>query len=142
MGLFDGLKKKAAETVPEQKADPAPKPEIEPAELKWHWPEKGYTCDTVRIVQGVNLTEKNVKVEVPDENGLYVKGAYLWEEDGKVRALDGDDVIFEVTKRSKAYRELEDYFRHRTANITIYKRTGDYGDYYRANLKFDVLLDD
>ncbi len=141
MGLFDGLKKKAAEAV----ADPVTKSaeqELDSVEVKWHWPEEGYAGDTVRIVQRVNLTEKNVKVEVPEENGLYVKGVYLWEEDGKVRALDGDDVIFEVTKRSKSYRELEEFFRHRTANITIYKRTGDYGDYYRANLKFDVLLDD
>ena len=142
MGLFDGLKKKAADPVPEPTAKPAEIPDQEPEAIKWHWPEKGYSGETVRIVQKVNLTEKNVKVDVPEEDGLFIKGCYLWEEDGTVRALDGDDVIFEVTKRSKAYKELEEYFRHRAANITIYKRTGEYGTFYRANLKFDVLLDD
>ena len=142
MGLFDGLKKKAAAPVPDPIVEPAAKPDQDPEDLKWHWPEKGYSGDTVRIVQRVNLTEKNMRVDVPEDNGLFIKGVYLWEEDGTVRALDGDDVIFEVTKRSKAYKELEDYFRHRAANITIYKRTGEYGIYYRANLKFDVLLDD
>lgn len=142
MGLFDGLKKKAAAPVPDPIVEPAAKPDQDSEDLKWHWPEKGYSGDTIRIVQRVNLTEKNVKVEVPGEEGLYIKGAYLWEEDGTVRALDGDDVIFEVTKRSKAYKELENYFRHRAANITIYERTGDYGKFYRANLKFDVVRDD
>lgn len=142
MGLLDGLKKKAPEVTPDPIAEPAAKPDQEPDAFKWHWPDKGYSGETVRIVQRVNLTEKNVKVEVPEENGYFVKGGYLWEEDGTVRALDGDDVIFEVTKRSKAYKELEEYFRHRAANITIYKRTGEYGVFYRANLKFDVLLDE
>ena len=140
MGLLDGLKKKAAEVAPETKA--IPEAEYEPAEIKWHRPEEDKTDGLTRIVQPVNMTDKNVKVDVPDDEGLYVSGVYLWEEDGMVRGLKGDEVIFEVTKRSKAYKELEPYFKHKSAGTTIYKRHGDYGDYYRVLVKFDVVLDD
>ena len=29
----------------------------------------------------VNLTEKNVKVEVPDDEKLNIKGGYIWEDE-------------------------------------------------------------
>ena len=142
MGLFDGLKKKASDPVPEATVEPVGKPDLDTVMVKWHWPEKDSNEETVVIADYVNLTEKNVKVEVPEEEGLYVKGVYLWEEDGLIRGLNGDDVIFEVTKRSKAYRELEQYLRHRAKSVTLYKRTGDYGPYYRTLIKFDVVRDD
>lgn len=139
MGLFDSIKKKAADPAPEKPASPEPA-EFEREVISWHWPEADE--DVVRIVQSVNMTEKNVKVDVPDEKGAHFSGVYLWEEDGKVRGLKGDDVIFEVTKRSKAYKELEPYFRHKSAGTTLYKRHGDYGDYYKVLVKFDVVRDD
>lgn len=114
MGLLDKIKQKVARE---------PEPEVT---VKW----------TVR--EYVNLTEKNVKVKVPEDGHLYVKGVYLWEEDGAVKGLVGDDVIFEVTKRSKAYKELEPYFRRKSKAIVLDRRTGDYGDYYRMGVIFDV----
>ena len=86
----------------------------------------------------VNLTEKNVKVDVPDDGHLYVKNVYLWEEDGTVKGLVGEDVIFEATKRSKAYKELEPFFRKKSKAISLDRRTGGYGDYYRMTVIFDV----
>lgn len=103
MGLFS-----------KRQTEPAPEPE-----------------QTVTVTDYVNLTAKNVKVAVPKDE-LYVAGVYLWEEDGLIRALKGDDVIFEVSKRSKAYKELEPFARTKLKHVVLYKRNGDYGEYYRA----------
>ena len=86
----------------------------------------------------VNLTEKNIKAEVPADGHLYVRDVYLWEEDGTVKGLVGDDVIFEVTKRSKTYKELEPFFRRKSKAIALDRRTGSYGDYYRMTVIFNA----
>ena len=114
MGLFDGLKKKAKE---------APDPEVVVEKT-----EREY----------VNLTEKNVKAEIPEDGHLYVRDVYIWEEAGTVKGLVGDDVIFEVTSRSKAYKTLEPFFRRKSKAIALDRRTGDYGDYYRMTVIFEA----
>lgn len=83
----------------------------------------------------VNLTPKMVRTAVPDtEKGVEIKNVYLWDEEKSIKGLVGDDVIFEVGNRSKAFKELSEYTRHKW-NVRITERQGDYGIYYWVRLE-------
>ena len=124
MGLFDFRKKKAP--------DPEPAPAYEPK-----------PTDTVGVTTTANLTEKAVKIEVADDDeGTLVKGVYIWEDEGVIRGLKGEEIIFEVTKRSKAYQELEHLARKKAAYIVLKKCHGDYGVYYRLKVKTEATREE
>ena len=117
MGLF---KKKAP-----AKAAPAPEPE------------------TKRVIKHVNLPKTSPRVEVSDEDeGSYFKGCHLWKDGNKIRAFQGDKVIFEVTNRSKAFGELEKYAGRQLDHIVLRKKEGDYGIYYLASVAFQASEDE
>lgn len=156
MGIFSRKKGKEA-PEPAPKAELKPKKRVpDPEELidadvfKVFLPKEGDEPDT-EIYQSVNLTEKMVKIDVPyrerredarPEEGLdYValQNVYLWEEEGLIRGMQGDDVVFEVTKRSKSYGELLPYVRHKAKRVSIWQETSSYGKYYRARLWFDAV---
>lgn len=111
MGLFDKIKKK-----------------VEPVEE--------LPAEKAMYKNFVNLTEKNVKAKVDDE--AYIEGVYLWEDDKAIKGMQGENVIFEVTSRSKAYGELKPFARRKLKHITLYKRQGDYGDYYRMGFAIEL----
>lgn len=111
MGLFDKFKKKA------EPADELP-------------------VEKVTYRNFVNLTAKNVKIAIDDET--YVEKVYLWEDDKTIKGMQGENVIFEVTSRSKAYGELKPFARRKLKHITLYKRQGDYGDYYRMGFAIEL----
>lgn len=90
----------------------------------------------------VNLTEKNVKVEVPDDEKLYIKGGYIWEDEKLIKVVVGDDVIFEVTPRSKAFGKIKPYARRKLERVTLKKYQGDYGIFYVANLKIEMTREE
>lgn len=106
----------------------------------FHFPESEDE-ETVEWSIGVNLTEKAVKTIVPEETGLNLKDVDLKEEDGHIIAEKNGRVLFDVTKRSKAYKELEEVTGHRAKSVYIYGQQGDYGLYYRAKLYFLVVPD-
>lgn len=107
----------------------------------FHFPESEDE-ETVEWSIGVNLTEKAVKAIVPEETGLNLKDVDLKEEDGHIIAEKNGRVVFDVTKRSKAYKELEEVTGHRAKSMYIYGREGDYGLYYRTKLYFLVVPDE
>ena len=162
MGIFDKLKGKSASPV---EAEPEPVtidvkvPRVpDPSELiettegaKVYFPKEGDEPNWT-INETFNLTEKMVKVDVPfrirvegvpleaGKDYYTEKDIYLWEEDGLIRAMKGQKVIFEVTKRSKAYKEMLKYARRKASRLSIWEEVGDYGKYYRARLHFDIVM--
>ena len=127
MGLFDKFKKAMTEPIGE-----ARKPETVPEEPR-----------TVGLNVTTNLSEKSVKIDVPDgEEGTLVKGVYLWEDENEIRGMKGDDVIFVVNKRSKAFGELAKVVRKKSDYIVLKKCTGDYGPYYRLRVKTEVTREE
>lgn len=82
----------------------------------------------------VNLTEKNVKAKIGDIAFTEFKDCYIWEEEKLLKGIQGDKVVFEITSRSKAYKELQPYARQKAEAVRINRETGDYGDYYRAHI--------
>ena len=110
MGLFDGLKKKAV---------PEPEVEATPKEIVW-----------------VNISKSAIRTDITDdEEGSYFKGCHLWQEGNKIRAFQEGTLLFEVTDKSKAYKELEPLVGEQLERITIRKKDGDYGVYYFVSLK-------
>ena len=90
------------------------------------------------MIYFANIPAKACRTEISDdENGTYFKGCHLWAEGNKLRAFQGDKVIFEVTNRSKAYGELEHLIGKQLAHISMTKKESDYGVYYRATVAID-----
>lgn len=144
MGLFGLFGKKKEKPVPEENIHEPDEPVAEEVfrlmteqGSKYHFPEKGEEPDML-IECWVNLTEKNVKVDVPEE-GLNIKNVYMWEDEKTIRGLVGDKEIFEVTSRSKAFSELKPAGRHKAYSVLFLQRSGDYGKYYRVRFRFEVV---
>ena len=143
MGLFSRKKKEPApEPAPVEARTPrVPDPNeiVELGGFKFYFAKPEDETDQ-RWTQDVNMTTKMVKVDVPEgDEGLYLKRVYLYEDGGKILGKQGDDVVFEVTKRSKAYNEMLPFVRQR-AGVSIYNRDGDYGRYYNVRLKFPIVI--
>lgn len=118
MGLFDKLLGKK-----EEPAKAPAKAEKELPELETTW---------------VNITGKQLKIPVESKaNGsAYIKGGYLWEEEKLIKLLDGNnEVIFEVTPRSKTFKELQPLTRTKLWDVTVYQKQGDYGEYFRVRIR-------
>lgn len=97
----------------------------------------------VNMSTKVNLTEKSVKVKVPDdEEGEMIRGVYLWQDEGVIRGLLGEKVIFEIGKRSKAYDELQPFVRKKSNYVLLKKCHGDYGVYYQLKVSVRVTREE
>lgn len=97
----------------------------------------------VTKTEHMNLTVKNVKVEVSDDTeGLYVPGVYIWEDDKLIRGLNGNEVLFEVGPRSKAFGQLQKYARSNVKHIQLRKREGEYGPYYDLAIAVETTHDE
>lgn len=84
----------------------------------------------------INLTDKMLRVEIEDGNG-YVKHGVIRKTDDCLRiSSSGGIVLADITKRSKAFKELEPYIGQSAESIVIKARTGDYGEYYQVRMKF------
>ena len=88
-----------------------------------------------RYFQEVNLTEKNVKIAVEGDKEVVKGTCYLQSANGNIQMYETDRLIFEVGKRSKAYKELEPFVGQNVWYVVLEKRDGDYGVYYRATIK-------
>lgn len=128
MGLFDKFKKAMTEPIGAARKEPEREPE----------PKALYNATTT-----VNIPERSVKIEVPDDNeGATIDGVYFWEGEGVMRGLKGDEVIFEVTKRSKAFDDLQKLARKKVKSVTLLKCSGDYGPYYRLKIRREVTREE
>lgn len=120
MGLFDVFRRK--ETPPAVTAENIT-PVVEDERFK------------NRFYQDVNLTEKNVKVEFDEDEKLIKGTCYLQAAHNNIQMYQEGNLIFEVSKRSKAYKELEPFVGQNVWYVVLKKRKGDYGLYYQAMIK-------
>ena len=83
----------------------------------------------------VNLTDKMVRVElVGDEARL--QNVEVKDADDRIRIVYQGILIAEVTKRGKAFKELEPYTGKMADSLWMSAKEGDYGLYYRTLLVF------
>lgn len=125
MGLFDAFKKKKETTVPDVVV-------INNTEYVEDERFKN------RYFSEINLTEKNVKVEFDEDEKLFKGTCYLQSMNGNIQACVEGKLIFEVSKRSKAYKELEPFIDRNVWYIVLTKKHGDYGLWYRALIKHQL----
>ena len=91
----------------------------------------------------VNISGSAIRVEVPDgDEGAYYKGGHLWKEGNKLRAFQGDTLLFEITSRSKAFDELDEFVGKELRHIIIRKRRSDYGIYYGVAIGTKLSADE
>ena len=82
-----------------------------------------------------NLTDKMVRVEVVEDSAC-LKQVEISESDDMIRLTSGGILVALVGKRGKAYGELKPYVGKNAAYIVLRPKTGDYGAYYSAKLRF------
>ena len=112
MGLF-GKKKVQEEPVQQQKP-----------EFRTEWENVS-----------TNLTDRMLRVEL-EGNKAYARNVYISQVDDRIRLVSDGIILAEVTKRGKAYKELEPQIGFTADYMNIEAKTGDYGEYYRITLKF------
>lgn len=84
----------------------------------------------------VNLTDKMMKVELEDGKA-FLDRAEVKGMDDRIRITSRGIVVAEITKRSKAYAELEPRVGQSSKDMAIEAKEGDYGAYFRVKLKFE-----
>lgn len=109
-----------------KKETPAPEPAA-PATPKIH-----DEFDKVRV----NLSDKMLRVELTGDDGFVKYGSVDLKDDRILIVSSGRILIAEVTKRSKAFAELEPFAGRGAEDISIEAKTGDYGPYYLVRMKF------
>ena len=112
MGLF-GKKKVQEEPVQQQKP-----------EFRTEWENVS-----------TNLTDRMLRVEL-EGNKAYARNVYISQVDDRIRLVSDGIILAEVTKRGKAYKELEPQIGFTADYMNIEAKTGDYGEYYHITLKF------
>ena len=85
----------------------------------------------------VNLTDKMLRVEMLDEEAT-IKYCDIDKSGDNIRIISGSRILVaEVSKRSKAYSELEGKIGKGIKYIVLKSKQGDYGVYYQARIKFE-----
>lgn len=84
----------------------------------------------------LNIPEKGVRVELVEETA-HVKYANIELKDDKIQIISSGRILLaEISKKTKAYAEIEPKIGHRCYDVAIEAKTGDYGLYYRLKLRF------
>lgn len=137
MGLFGSLFNRSAEKLEQEKTKVEVK-HFEHDGFKVHYPALDGD-DVIGCGLWLTLNEKNVKCKVKDNQSF--DNVYIWEEEKSVRALIGDKILFEVTNRHKAYKELKPFFRMKARFVRFEEKEGEYGKFYKTRVMFDLGRD-
>lgn len=111
------------------------KKEAQPAPAKSNIREE---FDKVRV----NLSDKMLRVELTGDAGSVRYGTVKVEDDRVRIVSNGGILIAEISQRSKVFKELEPYAGRGAEDIQIEAKTGDYGLYYQARMKFRYTVID
>lgn len=83
----------------------------------------------------LNIPEKGVRVQLV-EDSAYFKYASVKQAEDRILIVSSGILLAEVSKKTKAYSEIEPKVGHSAIDVTIEAKDGDYGPYYRIRLKF------
>lgn len=111
MGIFDKIK--------------APAPKEEPIIEQ---------CAKQEFIE-TSLTDKMLRVDL-DGDKAYIRHPEIKENGDNIRIVSDGIIIAEIGRRGKARKELEPHIGRRAESATVRAKSGDYGDYYRLQLKF------
>lgn len=83
----------------------------------------------------LNVPEKGMRVELVSDNAC-MKYAEIRQSGDKIQIICSGIILAEISKKTKAYSEIEPKIGHSCTDIVIEAKTGDYGPYYRLRLRF------
>ena len=83
----------------------------------------------------LNIPEKGVRVELVEESASFRYVSIKQAED-RILLISSGILLAEVSKKTKAYSEIEPKVGHSALDAIIEAKNGDYGPYYRIRLKF------
>ena len=115
-----------------KKSEPQPQPQ-EPAKNE---PTFVREVETITL----NIPEKGVRVELVEDNAC-VRYAQIRQVDDKIQIVSqGRILIAEISKKTKAYSEIEPKIGQSCDEVIIDAKNGDYGPYYRVKIKFSTSV--
>lgn len=136
MGIFDKFKRKPKLEVNEEAAEQIMK--VFDPNTTYRFPESEDE-PTISIKRITTMGANMVKVDVPEEDGLFIRGGFLHGDDKKIWWEHNGKILLEATNRSAAYKDVIEFANHKTWNVSIYKREGQHGPYYRVGFGFRVI---
>ena len=83
----------------------------------------------------LNIPEKGVRVQLVD-NAASFKYTAIRQAEDRILLVSCGILLAEVTKKTKAYSEIEPKVDHSALDAVIEAKNGDYGPYYRIRLRF------
>lgn len=81
----------------------------------------------------VNLTDKMMRVELVGDHA-YMNYGEISQEGNMIQISSRGILIAMVSKKGKAYADLEPHIGDKVEHVAIDEKTGDYGVYYRVKL--------
>lgn len=87
----------------------------------------------------LTMSESNVKSAVADMQTFEEVGI---QGDGKkIRAVSGENVLFEVTSRHKAFPKLEPFVGINARFVRFEEKEGEHGKFYKVRVVFTLARD-
>lgn len=83
----------------------------------------------------LNVPEKGVRVELVADSAC-MKYATIQQSGDMIQIVCSGILLAEISKKTKAYSEIEPKIGHSCSDVVIEAKTGDYGPYYRVRLRF------
>lgn len=97
------------------------------------------------IATRLNIPRHSVKVMIFNQHeglGQRFDDCYLWKGEDLVRLMQGDTILFELTPKCKAYKEIQPIIGKKLRFATIEEKQGEYGIYYKTILRYKVTRDE
>ena len=115
---------------------PEPQPQPQPQEPVKSEPKFVRKIETVTL----NITEKGMRVELVEDKA-WVRYPEIRLADDRIQIISqGKILIAEISKKSKAYSEIEPRVGQSCDEVLIELKNGDYGPYYRVIAKFGTSI--
>lgn len=132
MGLFDFRKK----PKPDTQAESATIETLQVDNMKFHFP----ASDDEPALQWsmfVNMSEKQLNAD----DGELIKNVRLKADGNRITGTKGNRTVFDIDKRSKAFKELEPFAGNTAEAVSIKKKDGQYGTFYKVRITFRIVVE-
>lgn len=109
-----------------------PEPQQQPQEPEKKEPRFVRQVETITL----NIPEKGVRVELVEDTA-HIGYCEIRQVEDKIQIItQGKILIAEISKKTKAYSEIEPKVGLSCDSVQIDAKTGDYGPYYHVKVRF------
>lgn len=132
MGIFDRLKKNQQEKPAQNIVR-----EVETEDKVTVYFDDGSSMDWKKLESRKAVFNLDAK-KVPDftSDRIELEGGVLFDADDKLSYIRDGVKVFEITKRMKAFKELEEWSGCAVKKFIAERKEGDYGSFYKVWMYF------